>query len=83
MKQLFNHITGRTLGLAFSDKSTDRKIYLFVKDNLEDIDINFDLNLSEPSSCNVSFDDDDRIIEVIGPKERFTIEIQNLNLIDL
>ena len=86
MKQLFNHINGRALGLSFSDSSTDRNIYLWVRGEVINNDgesLENELNFGEVWSCKVSFDAETRIIEIRGDEDLHFIEIKDLELIKL
>lgn len=86
MKQLFNHVNGRALGLSFTDRSTDRNIYLWVLNEVRRNDgekLEDEFNFSEVWSCRVSFDAETRIIEIRGDEDLHFIEISDLDLIDL
>lgn len=83
MKQVFNHINGRALGLAFTDDSTDQKIFNFIKQNFEDLNINHDFGITEPWNCTLTFDADNRQIEISGDNDLMFLVIQNLTLIEL
>jgi hypothetical protein len=85
MKQLFNEINGRTLDLSFTDDSSDRQIYLWVKQQIMFRDeTNFEeLRLNEIHSCKVSFNSYERIIEIRGDEDLVFIKIKDLQLINL
>ena len=83
MKQLFNHITGRAIGLSFTGNSTDKKIATFIEEQFEDLNINFDLGITEPWNCSVFFDEDARQIHISGDNDSVFLDIQNLDLIEL
>jgi hypothetical protein len=84
MKQLFNEITGRALDISFTDGTTDRNIYLWVKNRIEVQEQDFqDLELEEAYSCKVSFDADERSIQISGDEDSGFINIRNLELIEL